>query len=414
MNFPMKNIYKTAISLIKKLNSHDHQAYLVGGCVRDLILGRDISDYDIATSALPEEIIEVFGSENTVPTGIKFGTITVLLEYFSFEVTTFRGDGTYSDGRRPDDVVFGVTLAEDLQRRDFTINAMAYHPDFGIIDPFSGEIDLQNKILRTVGEANQRFREDYLRILRGLRFSATLGFQIEAETGEAMHCLWEGLRNVTRERMTAEIRKMVMGNHLELLTNYHSVLEDGIFLGIDCLWEAEDQEHLWEKLEDISKAPPLQSLRLALFLSIFVPDSAILKLSKTEATEVDFLCSETCLAWESEEYFHKMIGKHGRDKMKLLIFFQKYNFPYHRHQLEDMEKSLGVDCCTSLKELNLTGIDLQEVGVQPGEMMGKLLNMALQMVISGKVENEKDELLQVIFGENIIDLDNKIQKNNTE
>lgn len=402
--FPETPLSSKALSVIRMLNEEGYEAYFVGGCVRDLLLGRDIADFDITTSATPQQVIDIF--TKTIATGIKWGTVTVIQGGFPFEVTTFRGDGTYSDGRRPDSVVFGVSLAEDLERRDFTINAMAFHPDMGIVDPFGGQIDLKNRVLKTVGEANLRFREDYLRILRGLRFAATLGFRVEEETGEAMLCLWEGIGQVTRERITMEIKKMVMGEHLELITEFHPVLEDGVFLGIDCLWEAEDMEHLFEKLEDISKAPKLLTLRLALFLSIFVPDSAILKLSKVESQEVDFLCSETCLAWEGEKYFLDMIHKHGREKIQLLLFFQKYHFPYHKYELIDLEKKLGKQSCTSIGELDLSGKDLRLVGVKEGHMVGMLLHHALDMVLSGSVPNEKEELLKVMFGENILDVKN--------
>lgn len=385
-----------ALSLIYQLNLLDFEAYFVGGCVRDLLLGRNIADYDITTSAQPQQLIEAF--EHTIPTGIAWGTVTIVWGGYPYEVTSFRGEGTYSDGRRPDSVVFGVTLEEDLKRRDFTINAIAYHPKLGIIDPFGGETDLSFRLLRTVGVPHERFSEDYLRILRGLRFSATLGFRIETETADAIHSCWEGLHQVTRERITQEMKKLVMGNSLHLLKEFYPVLEEGVFFGIDCLWEAEDEGQLEEKLRGISKSPPILTLRLALFLSIFYPDSAILKLSKQEGTEVDFLCNETCLAWETEEHFLSMIHKHGRDKISLLLFFQIYHFPYHAWELQQLEQTLASKTCTSLKELDLTGKDLEEAGVAPGETMGKLLHIALDLVLSGTVENEKSALLEVMLG----------------
>lgn len=395
-NFPETPAYLGAIALIKELNRHNFQAYLVGGCVRDLLLQRPIQDFDIATSALPEEVETLF--PKTIPTGIKFGTITVILEETPYEITTFRGEGTYSDGRRPDSVVFGVSLEEDLTRRDFTINAMAYHPDFGLIDPFQGEIDLQNRQLKAVGVAFQRFSEDYLRILRGLRFSATLGFHIETDTADAMLTLWEGLVSVPRERITNEIKKLVMGKYLENLSDFYTIFEEGIFMGIDCLWEAEEESQLQEKLEEISKAPMLLTLRLALFLSLFVPESGMLRLSKQESQEVDFLCQEPCLAWEEEKHFYQIIAKYGREKTKLLLFYQKCQFPYHRQELKSLENLLGEKHCTSLEELAVNGTDLQERGVS-GEMIGKLLKIALNLVLDGTVENEKEALLTLMLGE---------------
>lgn len=393
---PLSPAFYSALSLLESLHQGGFEAYLVGGCVRDLLLGREISDFDITTSALPEEVEAHF--LHTIPTGLRWGTMTVLWENNSYEVTTFRGESAYSDGRRPDSVTFGVSLEEDLRRRDFTINAMAYHPKHGLIDPFGGELDLEGKILRTVGVANQRFSEDYLRILRGLRFSATLGFVIEEETADAMHCNWEGLHQITRERITQEIRKLVMGDYLHHLTDFYPVLEEGIFFGIDCLWEAEDEGQVEEKLKKISQAPKLQSLRLALFLSLFFPDSAILKLSKEESQAVDFLCNATCLVWEDSPPFLEMIHTHGRDKMELLLFFQKYHFPYHAGELLALEETLGRKTCTSIKELNLSGQDLIDQGVAEGETIGKLLHIALDLVLAGTVENEKEALLSVMLG----------------
>lgn len=394
MEFPETPIFMGALDVVSQLNQGDYDAFLVGGCVRDLLLGREIADFDITTSATPQEVMDLFA--HTVPTGIKWGTVTVLWGEYTYEVTTFRGEGTYSDGRRPDCVEFGVSLEEDLKRRDFTVNAMAYHPYLGIVDPFGGEKDLKHKILRTVGVAQARFSEDYLRIVRGLRFSATLGFTIEEETADGIHSLWEGLYHVTRERITAEVKKMVMGSYVHLLKDFYPVLEQGIFYGIDCLWEAEDEEQLEEKLEAISKAPPLLTLRLALFLSLFYPDSSILKLSKEESKQVDLLCNTPCFAWEEREFFYKTIQNQGREYSKLLLFYQKYNTPYHRAQLEELEDYLDSCTCTCLQELALKGKDLLEVGVK-GEMVGKLLQIALGMVISGQADNDKEVLLKIML-----------------
>ncbi len=397
LKFPNSPQLEGALNIIDLLNRHQCEAFLVGGCVRDALLQRPITDYDIATSALPEQVEEIFPS--TIPTGKDWGTITVLWNKIPYEITTFRGESTYSDGRRPDSVSFGVTLAEDLQRRDFTINAMAFHPLCGLIDPFQGEIHLELRQLTTVGDPFQRFSEDYLRILRGLRFAATLGFQIQENTADAMLTLWEGLIALPRERITNEIKKLVMGEYLTNIADFYPVFEEGIFMGIDCLWEAEDENQLLDKLEEISTAPPILTLRLALFLSLFAPESGILRLSKEESREVDFLCKEPCLAWEEEQHFHKMIAKHGRDRMKLLFFYQKCQFPYHLAQLTSLETQLGEISCTSLEELAINGRDLQEKGVVQGEMIGKLLKIALSLVIDGTVENEKEALLQVMFGE---------------
>lgn len=393
-NEPNSPLYFGGISLIQYFNSQGFEAYLVGGCVRDLLLGRVISDYDICTSALPDEVMSLFS--DTIPTGIEYGTVTVVWGGFHYEVTTFRGDGTYSDGRRPDSVVFGVSLEEDLKRRDFTINGMAYHPSEGLIDPFGGIQHIEERLLQTVGDPFDRFAEDYLRILRGLRFSATLGFSIEQRTADAMLSSWEGLHHVTRERITQEMKKLVLGSFLFLLSDFYLIFEQGIF-GLDCLWEADDIHQLREKLQEISLSPPSLTMRLTLFLSLFHPDSALLKLSKEEAREVDFLATQTCLVWEESPPFLEIVQRYGGEKTKSLIFFQKYHYPYHLPQLEALERQLDQLSCTSLKELDLSGKDLMALGIPSGEQIGLLLNKALTLVLHGKVENQKDQILELLF-----------------
>lgn len=393
---PETSLYWGAISVISHLNRAKFPAYLVGGCVRDLFLERDIADFDICTGAEPEEVMALF--PKTIPTGLPWGTVTVVWDEHQYEVTTFRGEGHYSDGRRPNSVVFGVSLAEDLARRDFTINAMAYHPVEGLIDPFSGEKDLIEGILRTVGNPYQRFSEDYLRILRALRFTAILGFPIEEQTADAIHGTWEGLHQVTRERITQEIKKLVLGDFLDLLAPFYQVFEQGVF-ALDCLWEAEDFQQLEEKFSDISNAPKDMVMRLTLFLSLFHPDSGLLRLSKEESREIDFLSSETCLTWEGAPPFLQFVHTHGREQTQRMLFFQQYHYPYHKQDLQVLSQRLEGLTCTSLQELDLNGRDLIDHGVKSGEMVGKLLHIALDLVLEGVVENEKIALLAVIFGE---------------
>ena len=187
------------------------QAYPVGGCVRDALLGRHPGDWDVTTSALPEQVTSLF--ERTVPTGIDHGTVTVVFEDGVIEVTTFRREGGYTDSRHPDSVSFDVGLEEDLARRDFTVNAMAFAPDGTLIDPYHGEEDLKNRILRAVGDANTRFLEDALRILRGIRFSAQLGFVLEDGTVKAMETQANGLRRISAERIVHELEKTLLSEN---------------------------------------------------------------------------------------------------------------------------------------------------------------------------------------------------------
>ena len=204
-----------AAEIIQELTVHGFEAYAVGGCVRDSILGREPEDWDITTSARPEQVKAIF--QRTVDTGIEHGTVTVLMDREQFEVTTYRVDGEYEDHRHPKEVTFTASLEEDLKRRDFTINAMAYNPETGLVDIFNGIEDLKNQVIRCVGNPGERFDEDALRILRAIRFSAQLGFQIDAETQRAMSERAEDLKEVSAERIRVELVKLLVSGHPEYI-----------------------------------------------------------------------------------------------------------------------------------------------------------------------------------------------------
>lgn len=199
------------LSALSQLADHGFKGYAVGGCVRDLLIGRPVHDFDICTNATPDEMQVVFSGFRTIPTGLKHGTLTVLIEGMPLEITTFRSDGTYSDGRHPDAVSFTARLADDLSRRDFTVNAMAYHPKEGIIDPFGGQKDLSLRCIRCVGDPKIRFTEDALRILRAIRFAAILDFTVDPQTQDAAVRLRERLDLISRERVREELCKLLIG-----------------------------------------------------------------------------------------------------------------------------------------------------------------------------------------------------------
>lgn len=195
--------------IIQELEKCGHEVYMVGGCVRDSVLGRKPHDYDICTSATPDEILKAFSDEEIIPTGLQHGTVTILINKEPFEVTTYRIDGNYSDNRRPDNVTFTKNLVEDLRRRDFTINAMAYNPRIGLIDPFNGLEDIKEEKIRCVGSAKDRFGEDTLRILRAIRFASQFGFVIEPDTDWEIHQQHKKLENISVERINSEFCKIV-------------------------------------------------------------------------------------------------------------------------------------------------------------------------------------------------------------
>lgn len=211
--------------IISKLQKSGFKAYLVGGCVRDFIIGLTPHDYDITTDALPQDIISIFSDYTTIPTGLKHGTVTVIADNTPIEITTFRTDGKYINSRRPQEVFFTRSYKDDASRRDFTMNALAYNKNDGIIDYFGGVSDIENKIIRTVNNPDKRFSEDALRILRAIRFSSVLGFSIEENTGKSIHNNKELLANISSERIFSEFTKLLCGNNVKnILIEYSDVI----------------------------------------------------------------------------------------------------------------------------------------------------------------------------------------------
>ena len=202
-----------AKKILETLNRSGFEAYLVGGCVRDLILGKKPKDYDITSNAAPDDIIRIFGEKNTIPTGLKFGTVTVLMHKMPFEITHYRCDGEYTDHRSPDDVSFVSDIHLDLCRRDFTMNAIALAPDGTLIDDFNGISHIKEGKIVCVGNPHERFSEDALRILRAVRFSSELGFEIEKSTSDAIHELAPTLKNISAERIQAELNRILCGKN---------------------------------------------------------------------------------------------------------------------------------------------------------------------------------------------------------
>ena len=258
------NIPQKAAQILKTLNAAGYEAYVVGGCVRDSILGREPGDWDITTSALPEQVKELF--RRTVDTGIQHGTVTVMMDKEGFEVTTYRVDGEYHDGRHPDAVTFTRSLEEDLKRRDFTINAMAYHPEHGLVDLFGGMEDIGKRIIRCVGNPVERFTEDALRMLRAVRFSAQLGFTVEENTKAALARMSGNLEHVSAERIQTELVKLLVSDHPDYLrTAWETGLTREFLPEFDACMETEQNtpHHCYTVGEHILKV--LQRLRMTGF-----------------------------------------------------------------------------------------------------------------------------------------------------
>lgn len=400
-----------AISMLKNFG---FEAYAVGGCVRDSLLGENPQDFDIATSAKPNEIKEVFKNEHLIETGIKHGTVTVLINGEPLEITTFRIDKDYFDHRRPGKVEFTDSLENDLARRDFTINAMAYDEKIGIIDCFGGKNDLEHGIIRTVGDPDRRFDEDALRIMRALRFSSTLEFKIEKSTADSISKNKSLLKNVSGERIFSEFSKLLCGKNAAKVIFKH---EDVIFEIIPELAVLKNQT-CDENPENLS----LFEYNLSLFE--YLPKDLTLRLTvlfnKSSAETVKtvlkrFNCSErliksvSLLICSANEKINpkpsevkKLLQKLEKDLFEKLLLLikakemQKSNVePIFEQLFSAEQKILSEKSCYSLKSLAVNGNDLINAGIKPDKNMGKLLEILLEKVIEDEIPNEKERLISL-------------------
>lgn len=437
----ISNGARTALAL---LHSHGYEAYLVGGCVRDMVMGIKAHDYDITTSATPEQMKEVFKEYRTIETGIKHGTITFLYEKEPVEVTTYRIEGEYKDNRHPESVQFTTFLESDLIRRDFTMNALVYNEKEGIKDIFGGIRDINDGVIRAVGVPENRFREDALRILRGMRFSATLGFKIEEKTKAAMIKCAPLLHNISGERISAELNKLIVGK------NAGSVLRECYEIFAEILPVVKEMHGLdqrtkyhiydvWEHtVRAVESIEPTVHLRLAMLLhdtgkpSKFTIDEDGVGHFKGHASvsveiareffskyKYDSFTKERVLELikihdtpiENDKIFiKKRINRIGKDMFFDLLKVKRADNlaqnPEHFwvDKLDEMEKKaqeIVNENCFTLSSLKISGYDLILLGFM-GKEIGETLNTLLNEVIEEKTENEKNALLnraKQIFGE---------------
>lgn len=436
--------------IIDELMQHGFEAYAVGGCVRDMVLGREPEDWDITTSATPLEVKKLF--RRTVDTGIVHGTVTVLLDKDHFEVTTYRLDGEYEDNRHPKEVSFTSSLSEDLKRRDFTINAMAYNEKEGFVDLFGGMEDIKKRIIRCVGSAGERFDEDALRILRAVRFSAQLDFSIEDETMKAIMEKAVHLKNISAERIRVELTKLLLSDHPDRLRTLYDVGITSVILPEFDVMMATDQKnihHIYNVGEHTVRtvcevAGPLSEkryetskrtvLRWAMLLhDIGKPGSIstgkdgqnhfyghqekgaltaknILKRLKFDNDTLDTVVH--LIRWHDYRFvltpsgMRRAASKIGKDYMELLFEVNRAdtsakNPEYTKEKYERLEqaKKLYDDIlarreCVSLKELDINGKDLIAAGLKPGRELGETLNRLLEAVIENPQLNHKDTLLE--------------------
>lgn len=424
--------------IINRLNECGYQAYAVGGCVRDSLLGATPRDWDICTSALPEDMQRVFAGQHVVETGLKHGTLTVVIHHVPYEVTTFRVDGEYTDHRHPDQVRFVQDVREDLARRDFTVNAMAYHPETGLVDAFGGQADLAAGLIRCVGEPARRFDEDALRILRALRFASTYGFAIEEETAAAVHSLKGTLTGVAAERIRAELGKLLCGKGAgDILRQYADVIfqvlpELAPMRGFDQHTPFHRYD-VWEHtLRGVESIPASEVLRLTMLLhdsgkpaaftldgdgvghacghqaiSAEIADRALATLRVDNATRERVLllvkhhdipldntpqCLKRRLHQFGEEAVRQLIEVRRADMMGKGTMTAGEINAFADGLRQSLDALLAMQPCVTLKELAVRGGDMMQLGIR-GKAVGKCLEYLLNEVMEDRLANDAHQLL---------------------
>lgn len=390
---------EAAKEILSQLNDHGFEAYVVGGCVRDSLLGRIPEDWDITTSASPAQVKEVF--PRTVDTGIQHGTVTVLIDRCGYEVTTYRIDGEYEDGRHPKQVEFTGNLSEDLKRRDFTINAMAYSDREGLIDVFGGVQDLKDRKIRCVGNANDRFREDALRILRAIRFSAQLGFEIESETRMGICRIAPNMILVSKERIQAELTKLLLSEHPQKI---REVYESGISTYISEQFKAAGSRISY--LEKVSLLPPKKHMRWAGFLRMGSALEAYEILRELKMDNDTIHQTEKIVSlWREKIPGGKAEVRKLMSQLPLELFCDLLDFQGIFRKEEEKEalllvkryseEILSAGDCIRLKDLAVTGRDLLETGRKPGPEIGGILNQLFKTVLEEPQCNTREILLKM-------------------
>lgn len=376
-----------ALSVIERLEGFGYEAFAVGGCVRDSILGRKPNDWDVTTSARPDDVLKIFDAAGfkAVATGIEHGTVTVICENEPIEVTTYRLDGDYIDCRHPESVSFTSSIEDDLARRDFTVNAIAYSNRRGIVDPYGGQKDIADSIIRCVGEPERRFREDALRILRALRFSSVLGFEIAPDTAKAAVELSGLVDRVSRERVYSELSKLICGkNAARVIELYRSVIESVMPIS-DCCDAV-------KRLGDVNEN---RDTALMYSVLLFGHDSESilrgLKADKKTILRVKSILSENHA--EDRIDAKLLCSRAGIDIAREI---QLLAFAFGRIEYEGVEfinRIIENHECVSVKQLKINGGDLILTGIEPVRI-GDALNSLLREVIKGNIPNERSSLIE--------------------
>ncbi len=375
---------ENVVKIIEILNKNNRSAYAVGGCARDSVMGKTPDDWDITTSATPDEMLQIFSDEGirTIPTGLSHGTVSVLLDGVTYECTTYRIEGSYSDSRHPDFVSFTRNIADDLSRRDFTVNAIAIHPNGEFIDVFGGMADIENRVIRCVGNPKERFSEDALRILRAIRFSATLGFKIEKSTFDAAFITKKGLANVSIERKMTEIGKMI--------------LSDGADDGVKNIFKLGLENYIIKGLKKpkiplLSVPATFESRMAALLSGTQGVDFAALKLSKKQVSGIKALLNRPIFEGvdDSEILARRVIRYYGEQAREVCEF-------HGRMSLKALvEKEISAGACVSISSLAINGTHIISLGVERHKI-SSYLSAALELVIECPEKNNEQDLIEFV------------------
>ncbi len=427
--------------IIDTLMEAGYEAYAVGGCIRDSILGRKPGDWDITTSARPMQVKQLF--KKTIDTGIQHGTVTVMISGEGFEVTTYRIDGEYEDGRHPKEVRFTASLFEDLKRRDFTINAMAYNEKDGLVDAFFGRRDLEERVIRCVGNPKERFEEDALRMMRAIRFAAQLGFSIEEGTKDAITELADNLSKVSAERIQVELVKLLVSNHPgEFMTAYETGLTRVFLPEFDAMIATpqNNKHHCYNvgkhTIEAVKNSPPDKVIRLTMLLHDVAKPvcksideegiyhfyghpakgaqmaKEILKRLKFDNDTIRKVCalikSHDDMPPLEPKAIRRAIFRTGLEQYPALFAVKRAD-ALGKNQYQRAEKMAYIEGyqklyeeilekqqCLTLKDLAVTGKDLIEAGMKPGKELGETLEKLLEHVLEYPQDNQKEILINLI------------------
>ncbi len=423
---------------IRTLEGAGFRAYVVGGCVRDALLGLVPQDYDLCTDATPEQTARVFSGHTLVRAGEKHGTVGVVIDRQVYEITTFRTEGGYQDSRHPDWVKFVPRVEEDLARRDFTVNAMAYNPAEGFIDPFGGREDLKNRVLRAVGDPATRFREDALRILRGVRFSVRFGLAPEEQTLDAMNALADSLAGLSRERVFEELCKLLPLISCQQLLTFAPILARAVPALTSMIgFQQHSPHHAYDVFTHtahvVENVPPELPLRWAALLhdagkpqcftrdetgrghfkghasvSAQIAEQALLELrapTRLREEVYTLIALHMTRLPDEKPLLRKRLGKLGHPLLEKLLLLQEADmrskgtgtreelaqFPQIRRTIGEI---LAENACLHLKDLAVSGNDLQALGFAPGPRLGQVLQTLLELVLEDSLPNEKQALLE--------------------